>query len=414
MKRILYTSLVDISLPYGPGVNERVFLEDLLDVPGLEVMAAIPSPAKGLPAGLEKLAIRRIPSPGSVRNYLGWASARLLGVPVVCSALREFQPDFVIMRSASFPLPLYICGRAGKWPFAVKTYGDPRFHAFSDGGPARRLIAKWSRRMNKTLLESAVAVDVVSASQKDVLVQETGLSGAAVHVIDNGVDLHRFRLGGGSKVRTELGIPPEAIVVGYVGNFPFRRGGKEVLDAVAALSKDRKVYGVVVGDAGEAEKCREYASRTGLTANIKIMGEVAYEEVPDLMSAMDVGLSILRKEERGESEQKVRQYLACGLSVVGTEGSNDFLRGHSFGRVVTSTRIEEVAAAVQSLISGGKEGLKQQGLAARRFAETHLSVRSRTVERLALWQKGSERARSSPRAKISEERSERTRGTQAE
>ena len=54
-KRILYTSFVDLSIPYGPGVNELVFIKDLLGRYQENLHVVIPRPARGMPVELVAL-----------------------------------------------------------------------------------------------------------------------------------------------------------------------------------------------------------------------------------------------------------------------------------------------------------------------------------------------------------------------
>jgi glycosyltransferase involved in cell wall biosynthesis len=185
-----------------------------------------------------------------------------------------------------------------------------------------------------------------------------------------------------------LGFAADDFVVGYVGNVPMQRGGKEVIDVVACLGSNWNVKGLVVGDGGEAQACRQYAQQRGVSDAVVICGELDYGQLPDVVASMDVGLSILRPRERGASEQKVRQYLAAGLCVVGTAGSNNFLRGHEFARVVETAQPEEVVSAVASFLEAGREGISKLGLRARLFAEDALSIEARNDERLQLWREG--------------------------
>ena len=185
--------------------------------------------------------------------------------------------------------------------------------------------------------------------------------------------------------RQSLGFEYDDIVIGYVGSAPMRRGGKEVIDVIAALASKLQVKGLIVGDSGEAEECREYAKNMGVADLVIVYGEADYSMVPSLMSVVDCGLSIRRAEERGASELKVRQYLASGVCVVGTVGGNDFLRGHEFARVVETEETDQVVAAVVSLIAVGSAAVSALGEKARSFALAELTISLRNDKRLQYW-----------------------------
>jgi glycosyltransferase involved in cell wall biosynthesis len=205
-------------------------------------------------------------------------------------------------------------------------------------------------------------------------------------VIDNGVDLSLFVPGRKAASRRRLGFFDQDFVVGYIGGHPLRRGGKEVIDAVARLGAEGNVKGLIVGDSGQADACRQYALSRGVSDSVVVYGQADYGEVPGLMASIDVGLSILKGRERMHSEQKVRQYLATGLCVVGTAGSNDFLRGRDFARIVETDDPEETVDAVASLFAHGHERLADLGGRARGFAESELSFAQRNDRRIELWE----------------------------
>ena len=385
-KRILYTSLVDVSLPNGPGVNERVFLKDMAGRFGEDLCAVIPEPSRDFPEELSDLDRVFIPVHGPIRSPLGWTQVRAMGSRHLLRTARRFRPDLVVMRTGAIPLPHFMFSVRSNVPYVLKTIGDASFQRFYADHRVGRFLSPFNEAMVRRLLRGALCVDLVSSSQRDIAIQMDPDLAQRTHVIDNGVDLDYFSPGAAAGIGAKLGFPEGDPVIGYVGNLPMQRGGTEVIDAVAAFQGARRLRGLIVGDSGEADACARYASENGVAELVSVVGEVDYSKVPGLMAAMDIGLSILRPEERGASEQKVRQYLASGLCVVGTSGSNDFLKGNDFARVVESSQVHVVKAAIESLLAGGQERLSGLKSAARSFAESKLSISSRNDQRIAFWQ----------------------------
>ncbi len=402
IERILYTSFVDISLPNGPGVNERGFLMDMLQRYGDRLFAVIPAPRRGVPGELASLRTELIPISSGVRDTLGWVQVRSLGLPRLARAIDRFDPDLVVYRTGALPIPHLYAARSRRVPYAIKTAGDISHRAFYAAGGVRRLVRSANEKMFGDLLRGAIAIDVVSEEQKATIARFDPTLEERVAVIDNGVDPTMFHVVDNSPVRERFGIGEEEVVIGFAGNLPMRRGGREVVEAVAALRARYPVRGIVVGDSGEADACRRLAKELGVDDRIAIVGEAAFEEMPSLIGAMDVGLSVLRVHERGASEQKVRQYLACGACVVGTAGSNDFLRGREFVKVVEEDATEVVVAAVEAFVRQGRQAIRGLGFAARDYAVSHLSIAARNENRLDLWGRalsGSENRRSIPGAR---------------
>lgn len=385
-KRILYTSLVDLSLPNGPGVNERVFLKDMAGRFGKDLCAVVPKPARGFPEELAEVDRVFIPVDRPVRSPRGWAQVRAMGSWSLLRATSRFQPDLVVMRSGAMPLPHFLFSVRSNVPYVLKTVGDVSFQRFYANHRVGRLLSPLNEAMFRRLLRGALCLDLVSSRQRDIAIRVDPTLAPRTHVIDNGVDLESFSPRAATGIAAGLDGPERDPVIGYVGNLPMQRGGKEVIDALAAFQGSRQLRGLIVGDSGEAESLARYAREKGVAGRVNVVGEVDYSQVPGLMAAMDIGLSILRPEERGASEQKVRQYLASGLCVVGTSGSNDFLKGHDFARVVDSSESHVLKTAIESLLAGGSERLSHRKQAARSFAESELSFSSRNDRRLALWQ----------------------------
>jgi glycosyltransferase involved in cell wall biosynthesis len=385
IERILYSCLTDVSLPNGPGVNERGFLADMLRRFDDRLLAVIPRPSRGLPGELASLKCNFIPAHRSTRTPVGWVEVRALSAGIVANAISAFQPDLVVLRTGAMPIPHVAALRNAAVPYVVKTAGDVTHRAFYGAGGLRRLIRPLNERLFRRLLLGAAFVDVVTDEQKRLLIERFPGMSRRVAVIDNGVDLDTFGRNDLPNVRAALGFRDDEIVIGYVGNLPMQRGGGEVVAAVAALVPRYPVRGLIVGNSGEADQCRRAAEEAGVAGRVIVYGEADFSDVPGLMGAMDIGVSILRPRERSASEQKVRQYLASGLCVVNTEGSNEFLRGQPFARLTSTHDQELVCEAVQSLACLGRQRLEEIGREARAFAEANLSITTRNDKRLELW-----------------------------
>jgi glycosyltransferase involved in cell wall biosynthesis len=384
-KRILYTSFVDISIPYGPGVNELVFIKDLFRRYRDNLHVVIPRPSRGMPAELAALGSTYLTVAGSSRTVFGWLQARTLGALSLWSATRRFDPDLIVMRSGSMAIPQLMVTLQKKVPYVIKTAGDGSHSRFYARNPVSGSLKFIDQIIHRRILARSSCIDLVSESQRKNMTRLFPDLDDRIHVIDNGVDASFFEIEDSSASRNSMGFGEDEIVVGYVGNFPMRRGGKEVVDVVAALATSAPVRGLIVGDSGEAEACRRHAEACGVSDRVLVYGEADYSDLPFLMIVIDCGLSILRQQERGASEQKVRQYLAAAACVVGTAGSNDFLRDYDFARVVETDQPAEVIAAVESLIAGGRSRLVKLGQKARKYASQELTISARNDIRLQYW-----------------------------
>jgi glycosyltransferase involved in cell wall biosynthesis len=382
--RLLYSSTVDISISNGPGVNERGFIKDMGKRFNKNFKAVIPRPSKGLPEDLSKVNIGYLNYFRSSRNSAGWIETRLVGIFRLRLIISEFKPDFIVMRLGALCLPQYFAIQGNSIPFALKTNSD-NFKSFYAVNSLRKISFGINEYLVKIMRKKATAIDVANNIQFNAINEKFPHIKNRLKIIENGVDIEMFSSIQGNRIRKKYKIAKDDIVIGYVGSFPMQRGGKEVIDLVYHLHQSFPIKGIIVGDSGEADDCRKYTNDFKISDLVTITGEIDYSEVPDIMSAMDIGLSILRPDKQYASEQKVRQYLASGLCVIGTKGSNDFLKGFNFARVVSGNDITEIIEATVSLIANDRNQLKYLGNRAKQFAKEKLSIESRNNYRLNLW-----------------------------
>ncbi|GAA2234686.1 MULTISPECIES: glycosyltransferase [Kitasatospora] len=144
-----------------------------------------------------------------------------------------------------------------------------------------------------------------------------------VHLLPNGVEAARYSLPTASRaavrqiVRTELGLPQQAWVVGGVGRLVPGKRFEVLVDTLAelvALAGEhpalREPWLLLVGAGPEREALVRRAKRLGVRARLLCPGE--REDVPELLTAMDVLAAPSTEETFGLA---VLEGLAAGLPV---------------------------------------------------------------------------------------------------
>jgi glycosyltransferase involved in cell wall biosynthesis len=130
--------------------------------------------------------------------------------------------------------------------------------------------------------------------------------------------------GARARVRGELGIGEETIVVGLAGSLHWNEKvgyvyGAELVQAVRRTARD-DVVACIVGDGDGAERLRELAGED-LGTRVLLPGRVVPELVPDYLCAFDIG-SLSQSVDRVGSFRyttKLSEYLAVGLPVISGE-----------------------------------------------------------------------------------------------
>ena len=113
-------------------------------------------------------------------------------------------------------------------------------------------------------------------------------SGRAI-LLHNAVDLDLYRYDpeARSRIRAELGLSPQAKLIGHVGRFMTQKNHTFLLDVFAALHRQEPESVLLLVGGGELEQpLREKTAALGLTDAVRFAG--VRRDVPALLSAMDV------------------------------------------------------------------------------------------------------------------------------
>ena len=139
---------------------------------------------------------------------------------------------------------------------------------------------EWARRL---VLGGTRALIVPSRRLEEIARERWRLAPALVHRIPNGLDCAAFPpRDGNPRRRAELGIPPEAVVVGYVGHL---RPEKNPVRLVESL-RDVPAHALILGDGPERARVEARARELGLAARVHLVG---HRQAPqDDYRAMDV------------------------------------------------------------------------------------------------------------------------------
>ena len=141
----------------------------------------------------------------------------------------------------------------------------------------------WLRRTASRLVDAYVAV---TQSLSAIALERKECDPARLHVIPNGVDVQRFAPNpeARQRVRAQLGIPPDAWVIGSVGRLAPEKNQLLLIEAAAPMLDQRR-HLVLVGD-GPERGALESRTAASLRADyVHLVG--ARDDIPDLLAAFD-------------------------------------------------------------------------------------------------------------------------------
>jgi D-inositol-3-phosphate glycosyltransferase len=285
-------------------------------------------------------------------GQVGWLARDRWGVPLVHSAHTLAKVKNALLADGDTPEPL------------ARLIGEEQVVAVAD-----RLVASTDDEARQ-------------------LVGPYGADSAQVVVVPPGVDLEMFRLGPASTARTRLGIPPDAVVLLFVGRIQPLKAPDMVLRAAARLldrgvrggagtslsrsrAADRLVVLVIGGPSGTGPDGREHlqhlAASLGIADRVRFEPPAPPERLADFYRAADVTVVPSHSESFGLVALESQ---ACGTPVVAAAvgGLPTAVADGVSGLLVAGHDPADYAAAIERVLdtSGRRTGLAR---AARAHAE---------------------------------------------
>jgi sugar transferase (PEP-CTERM/EpsH1 system associated) len=295
-----------------------------------------------LPQGVP---IHDLAVPSGTRPSTVWAIARLL---------RRARPDLVRCYNVEALFHAVPAAALARRP--VLYYNGGRV---LPEVPRRVRLERWAGRR-------ARAIVVPSRDLMDYMVREVGLPARAFRVIENGVDLERFRPERPSAdQRAALGLPPQGPLIGAVGRLATQKDYPTLLEAFAAtLATVPEARLVIAGGGPLRAELEARAAALGLADRVSFLGPRA--DMPALYQALDVFVSTSRWE--GLSNVLL-EAMATGLPAVATrvEGVARVITEEQDGLIVAPGDRAATSAALVRV-------LREPGLAARLGAAARAKV----------------------------------------
>lgn len=356
--RIAHITTVDLSLRFLLLPQLRALRDAGMDVTTI-------SASGPWVEGLEAEGIRHIPWAHATRAWSPWAD--VLAFRELLAILRRERFDLVHTHNPKPGVMGRLAARAVGVPCVINTVHG--FYATPEDRLRKRApvaAAEWlaSRFSDLELFQSAE--DLAWARRMHV---SRGRN--AIH-LGNGVDLSRFRPGLADeeqvrKLRAELGIGEDELVVGTVGRMVLEKGYAELFEAariVRARVPDARFLVVGQSDPDKADAVTAQAI-DGAGDNFVFAGW--REDVADLMALMD--LFVLPSWREGVPRAAI-EAAASGLPLVLTDirGCREVIRHDIEGLLVPVRNPKRLAEAIAWLLDDAS-ARRRMGAAARRRAE---------------------------------------------
>jgi glycosyltransferase involved in cell wall biosynthesis len=254
------------------------------------------------------------------------AHERILNYTTFCgsaalSGLALAKPDVVIATS-----PQLLCALSGWWlawwrrvPFVFEIRDLwPESLAAVGASSEGKLLHRVLGGIAGFLYRRADRLVVVTPAFEDHLIQRWNVPPAKISVVENGVETDLFCLKlAAPELRKQLKLEDRFIIC-YIGTMGNAHGLETLVAAAEELqTKLPCAMFLLIGEGAEKERLVKLAAGRGLN-NIQFFAQQPRERIPIYVSAADVCLVMLRKNDLFKTviPTKLLEYMACERPVI--------------------------------------------------------------------------------------------------
>ena len=293
-----------------------------------------------------------------------------VGLPIplyLTQAVRNFNPEIIhshhpfllgntaLRIAASRNLPVI---------FTHHTMYEKYLHYLpGDSATLRRFVIELSVRY-ANLCDHVIAPSVSVAE----ILNKRGIK-TPVSIIPTGVDTKYFASGNGKAFRKELGISPDAFVIGYVGRLEPEKNLHFLSEAVVQFLQARETaHFLMVGAGSLGAAIEQKLAYKGLSKRFHAPGSLTGQKLVNAYHAMDIFAFASKTETQG---MVLIEAMAAGIPVVGIDapGVREVVSDGKNGRLLTEESIGIFAEALRWTHALSSEQYKAFQWAARETAE---------------------------------------------
>lgn len=389
--KLLYIASVDITLPEGPSVNEREFAWALHKAFGDRVQMLLMKPAYRIDEISEYRAEFISRSTGT--NPITLIAHQIDLYKKASKYVATGKYDLIVIRLGLLPFGLYCLMKTHKMPYAIKTLtGYPRSFAEVQKGSKRiigQVIAPCEEFLLREIAKNAMMVDACTLGHIRGIKHNLKIDDTRLIHIENATNTERFKPRDKVIARKKCGLNGFNPIIGYVGGRPWERGCTELILIGNKLIKKYNNIGFVIVGGGQGMGCLSKLAREHkVEDHFFFTGVVPYNEVPLYINAFDVGIAF-DKDDRiltvGNSNQKVRQYIASGVPAVTTPVGCEFIPQNNLGSTVNVKKLESLVYEIDKWLSLTTSERRKHEKRAAAYARENLSTDKMLSKRIDFW-----------------------------
>ncbi len=277
------------------------------------------------------------------KRSAGWGGfgkiAYLKALPELKKQICKFVPDIV---HAHFASSYGLLGAlSGFHPLIVSVWGSDVFDFPYKSFLHRKVFEFTLRKADKILSTSNVmAVEAGKFTDKDI------------EITPFGIDLNDFSMNHGIKIRNNLKINEQDIVVGTIKLLEPKYGIEFLIKAFAQISEKHPAMPlklVVAGDGSEKNKLYDITAFLKIENKVVFTGMIDHASVPDYINSFNIFAALSIEESFGVA---VVEAQACGVPVVVSDagGLPEVVEDGVTGSIVPKKNVSAAADAIEKLV----------------------------------------------------------------
>ncbi len=362
--RLVHVTTTDMSLDW----LLRPQLEQFQEA-GFEVIA-MSAPGTHV-AALEASGITHYSIPALSRAMTPARDLRALGQ--LYKAFRRLRPSIVHTHNPKPGVLGRISARAAGVPVVVNTIHG--LYAL----PEDRLTKKAVVYSLERLAASCSDLELLQNPEDLPVMRRLGVPHERLTVLGNGIDLRRFDPAkvdprASQRIRAELGIDPDTVVIGAVGRLVWEKGYRSLFDAARRLTGHDCALVVVGPDEPDKAGAVSSAEREAAeAAGVRFLG--ARTDITDLYDMFDIYVLASHREGYPRSAMEAS---AMGLPIVATDirGCRQVVVDGTTGHLVPVDDAARLTSAIAGLVDDpdlrARMGVAGQARARRRFDDRNV------------------------------------------
>ncbi len=265
----------------------------------------------------------------------------------VMRRLRQNRPQVMLCFGWASPISRLGIAFAALTGTPLLYYGDSNWRASASGRRTRirKLLLRW-------LFRSAAGAVSTGTFNREFYIAH-GLDPWHIHPGVYPTDVEAF--GSAARQRRELSPADgddRSLVIGFAGKFVPIKGVDDLIEAAALLPRERRWELWLIGDGPLRPELTELVRRRGLTERVRFAGFRNTDELPSLMSSVDIMVMPSRREPRGLVAVEA---MAAGAATVvstatGVWGPGDVLQHEHSGLVSPAGDVDALAKCLLRLM----------------------------------------------------------------